>query len=76
MDNHSTEACGKRKHTENDNGDTNTSRNDERTCDHCSLSGHCKYDCIHFNRARDQPNKINKGTASASLATAGDRDLI
>jgi hypothetical protein len=32
MDNHTTEACGKRKCTENDTGDTNTSRNDERTC--------------------------------------------
>jgi len=76
MDNHTTEACGKRKRTENDNGDTNTSRNDERTCYHCGLTGHFKTDCIHFKRARDQRNKVNKGTASASLATAGDRDLI
>jgi len=76
MDNHTTEACGKRKRSENDtnNGDTNTSRNDERTCYHCGLSGHFKSDCIHFKRARDQRNKVNKGTAS--LATAGDRDLI
>jgi hypothetical protein len=98
MDNHTTEACGKRKHAENDTntggtntggtntggtntggtntGGTNTSRNDERTCYHCGLSGHFKSDCIHFKRARDQRNKVNKGTASASLATAGDRDLI
>ena len=88
MHNHTTEACGKRKHAENDTntastntggtttGGTNTSRNDERTCYHCGLSGHFKSDCIHFKRARDQRNKVNKGTASASLATAGDRDLM
>jgi len=91
MDNHTTEACGKRKQAENDTntggtntggtntggtntGGTNTSRNDERTCFHCGLSGNFKSDCIHFKRARDQRNKLNKGTAS--LATAGDRDLI
>jgi len=91
MDNHTTKACGKRKHAENDTntggtntggtntggtntGGTNTSRNDERTCYHCGLSGHFKSDCIQFKRARDQRNKVNKGTAS--LATAGDHDLI
>jgi len=73
MDNHITEACGKRKHAESD---SNTSRNDERTCYHCGLTGHFKADCIHFKRARDQPDKVNKHTASALLATAGDRDLI
>jgi hypothetical protein len=76
MDNHTTEACGKRKHAENDTntGGTNTSRNDERTCCHCGLSGHFQSDCIHFKRARDQCNKVKKGTAL--LATAGDRNLI
>jgi hypothetical protein len=81
MDNHTTEACGKRKHAENDTntggtntGGTNASRNDERTCYHCGISGHFKSDCIHFKCARNQRNKVNKGTAS--LATAGDRDLI
>ena len=76
MDNHTTEACGKRKHAENDPnpGGTNTSRNDKRTCYHYGLSGHFKSDCIHFKCARDQPNKVNKGTAT--LATTGDRDLI
>jgi len=83
MDNHTTEACGKRKHSENDTntgrtntGSTNTSRNDERTCYHCGLSGHYKADCIRFKRARDQRKNVNNGTASASLATAGDCDLI
>ena len=33
-------------------------------------------DCIHFKHARDQCNRLNKGTASASLATAGNRNLI
>jgi len=86
MDNHTTEACGKRKHTHNDTntggtntggtntGGTNTSRNDERTCYHCGLSGHFKSDCIHFKRARDQRNTVNKDTAS--LAPARDRNLI
>ena len=73
MDNHTTETCGKRKHAESD---TNTSRNKERRCYYCGLTGHFKADCVHFKRARDQQNKVNKGTASASLATAGDRDLI
>jgi hypothetical protein len=73
MDNHTTETCRQRKHAESD---TNTSRNDERTCYHCGLTGHFKADCVHFKRARDQRNKVNKGTASGSLATAGDRDLI
>jgi len=81
MDNHTTEACRKRKHTETDTntgskniGGTNTSRNDERICCHCGLSGHFKSHCIHFKRAWDQRNKVNKGTAL--LATAGDRDQI
>jgi hypothetical protein len=72
MNNYTTEACGKRKHAENY---TNTSRNDKQTCYHCGLSGHFKFDCIHFKCARDQCNKVNKGTASTSLATAGNRDL-
>jgi len=73
MGNHTTETCGKRKHAESD---TNTSRNDEPICNNCGLTGHCKADCVHFKRARDQRNKVIKGKASASLATAGDRDLI
>jgi len=76
MDNRTTEARGKRKHGENDTntGSPNTSMNDEHTCYHRGLSGHFKSDCIHFKRARDQRNEVIKGTAS--LATAGDRDLI
>ena len=73
MDNHTTQACGKRKYTESE---TNTSRNDERTCYHCGLTGHFKADCVHFKCAREQRNKVNKGTASASLATARDNDLV
>jgi hypothetical protein len=76
MDNHTTEACGKRKLSGRDTKTGDTNRNDERTCYHCGLPGHFKTDCIHFKRARDQRNRVNKGTASASLATAGDRDLI
>jgi len=73
IDNHTTKACGKRKHAK---GDSNTSRNDGWTCYHCSLTGHFKANSIHFKHARDQHNNVNKGTASPSLATAGDRDLI
>jgi hypothetical protein len=73
MDNHTTETCGKRKHAESNK---NTSRNDARTCYQGGLTGHFKADCILFKRARDQSNKVNKGTGSASLATAADRDLI
>jgi len=73
MDNHTTEECGKRKNTESD---TNTSRNDERTCFYCGPTGRFEADCVHINRARDQRNKVDKGTASPSLATIADRDLI
>ena len=73
MDNHTTEACGKRENAESH---SNTSRNDERTCYHCCLTGHFKADCIHFKRARDQHKKVKKGTASVLFATAADRDLI
>jgi len=88
MDIHTTEACGKRKHAENDTntgstntgstytGCTNTSSNVKRTCYHCGLSGHFRSNCIHFKRARDQRNNVNKGTASTLRATVGDRDLI
>jgi len=76
MDNHTTEACGKRKLAENDTKTSDSNRNDPRTCYHCGLPGHFKTDYIHFKRARDQRDRVNEGTASASLATAGDRDLI
>jgi len=73
MDNHTTEACGKRKHAESN---TNASSNDKRTCYHCCLTGHLKADFIHFKCSWNQHIKVNKGTSSASLATAGDLDLI
>jgi len=63
------------KRAEHDNGNSNTSRNEEQKCYHCSLTEHFKADCIHFKRAGDQRNKVNKGTACASLATAADHDL-
>jgi len=64
--------------TEHDtiNGDTNTSRYNERICYHCCLTEHFKANSIHFNHAWDPRNKVNEGTASTSHATAGDRDLI
>jgi hypothetical protein len=55
---------------------SDTIRHDKQTCYYGSLPGHFKTDCIHFKCARDQRNKVNKGTASAKLATAGDRDVI
>jgi hypothetical protein len=73
MDNHTTEAGGKRNLAESN---TNTSTNDERICYHWGLTGHFKANCVHFKPARDQRNKVNKGTASAFLAAAGDRDMI
>jgi len=78
MGNHTTEVCGKRQHKDNGpNTDvTNTSRNYKRTSYHSGLSRHFKSACIHFKRARDQGNKVNKGPASASIATEGDCDLI
>jgi len=78
MDNHTAEACEKRKPTENDanNSKANTSRNDKQTSYHCCITGHFKADCIHFKHARDQRNQANTGTASAMLATAGHRDVI
>jgi len=78
MGNHTTEVCGKRKHTQNDpNIDiTNTSRNYKRTCYRSGLSGHFKFDCIHFKRAPDQCNKVNKGPASTSIDRERDCNLI
>jgi hypothetical protein len=72
MENHTTEAWGKRSHTETD---TNTSRNDMRTCYNCGLTVHIKANQVHFKHARNQPNKVNNGTLSALLFTAGDVDL-
>jgi len=76
MDNHTTEACGKSNRTENvtNTGYTSTSRNEEWTCYHCSLSGHFKSDCIHLNNTWDQHNQFNMG--NWSLATACDCDLM
>jgi len=78
MDNHTSETCGRRKHTENDtpNGDTNTSKNNKPTSYHWRPLGHLKADFIDFKHAWDQCNKVNSGTTPASLATAGDRNLI
>jgi hypothetical protein len=73
MNNHTTEACGKIKHAESH---THTSNSNKWTCYHSGLTGHLKANCIHFKRAWDQRNMVNNGTASASIATAGDRDLI
>jgi len=73
MGNHSAKACTKRRHAEIDG---NISRNIEQKCYHCGLTGHFKADCIHFKGARYQHKKVNKGTASATLAQAGDCDLI
>jgi len=56
MDNHTTEACGKRKLHENDTKTSDSNRNDERTCYHCGLPGHSKTDYIHFKCAQDQRN--------------------
>jgi hypothetical protein len=73
MDNHTTEAYRRRKYC---GSDTNTIRNDERTCYRCGLPAQFKADCVHFRRAQDRDYMVNKGTGSASLATAGDRDQI
>jgi hypothetical protein len=76
MDNHTTEACGKRKHAQQKNSENAAGRRDERTCYHCGLPGHLKAKCIHYLRAKEQRGKVTKGsaTATASLATAGDCD--
>jgi len=72
-DNHTSKECGQRKHAKSD---TNASRNDKRICYHCGHTGHFKAASIHFKRAQDQCSKVNKGTASASLATGGYCDPI
>jgi hypothetical protein len=78
MANHNTTACGRRKRTENDtnNGDTSTTKNDERTCYDCDLPALFKTNCIHFKPVRDHPNNVNIGAASVPLATAEDCELI
>ena len=72
LDNHSTEVCGKRPHSENytHNSGANTSRKDKSTYNHCGLPGYLKSDCIHFKHTLDEENTINDGTTS--LTTAGD----
>jgi len=70
MDNYTTEACGKRKHGENDTKTGDTSRTDQRTCYHCRLPGNFKTDTMHFKRARGQRVRVHIGTASTSVATS------
>jgi hypothetical protein len=53
---------------------------DERTWYQCGLPGHLKANCLQYKRAQEQRTKVKKPTATvtatASLATAGDRDLL
>jgi len=76
MANDPTSECGNRNCAEHDvnSRNTNTSRNNKRTCYHSVLQGYCKSNCIHFKHAREQPNKVNMATAL--LAAAGNHDLI
>jgi hypothetical protein len=78
MDNHVSEACRQRKHAETITitSHSNTSRKNESSGYHCGLQEHFKSNCIHFNNAQDQRNRVNKGPAPASLTTAENHDLI
>ena len=74
LDTHTTEDCRKRKLG------LSKGEIDERTCYQCGLPGHLNANCIHYKRAQEQRTKIKKPaamvTAMASLATAGDHDLL
>jgi len=83
MDNHTTEACGKPKCPQTGNGNSggndssggdNAGGSDEKVCYHCGIPGHIRPDCIHYKRAKETRNRVRKGTAS--IATAGDRDVL
>jgi hypothetical protein len=76
LESHTTEDCRKRKSAQSGNDNSGKEGNDERTCYQCGLPGHFKVDCIHFKRVQEQRTKVKKATATASLATAGDRDLL
>jgi len=83
MDNHTTEACGKRKCTHSGNRNSggndsyegdNAGGSDETACYHCGIAGHIRPNCIHYKQAKKTRNRVRKGTAS--IAIAGDRDLL
>jgi len=68
-DSHTTDACRKRKRTQ----EGGNNGNDERISFQCGLSGHVKVDCVSYKRIKKWW-KVKKATATAALATTGDCD--
>jgi len=65
IDSHTTDACRKRKRTQEGGNQV------ERICFQCVLPGHVKVDYISYQRILEWW-KVKKATATAALATTGD----
>jgi len=71
IDGHTTDACRKRKRTQEGG---NSGGNDECICNQCGLPGHVKVDCVSYKRVKEWW-RVKKATAdTAALATTGDCD--
>jgi len=73
MDNHTPEACGKRKRAQSGNsnsggkdssGGENAGGSDEKACYRCGIPGHIRPDCIHYKRAKETLNRVHKASTA------------
>jgi len=65
IDSHTTDACRKRKCTQEGGN------NDEHICFQCGLPGHVKVDCVSYKRIKEWW-KVKTATVTVALATTGD----
>jgi hypothetical protein len=67
LDNHTTQACGKRKRAKSGNGNSsgndssggdNAVGSDMKACYHRGIPGHIRHDCIHYKGAKETRNTV------------------
>lgn len=65
----------KQQSSENDSaGGDNAGGSDKKACYHCRIPGNSRLDLIYYKRAKETRDRLCKCTAS--IATAGDEDLL